>query len=540
MPFTRDTGPPAALRRIVDHLAIRGLQGYIVGGFIRDRLLDRETDDIDIAVRGDALAIARDVATEIGGAFVLLDDVNHIARVVLTEHLEHGHGGRGAEWHFDFSAFSEDIEADLARRDFTINAMALELHRSTGNGDSSDALPLMPEGPSTGEQLRRALIDPFDGQEDLRLGIVRRVSERIFEVDAVRLLRAVRLAAELDFTIEPETESLIRSHAGAITGAAGERIREELLHILRLPRAANHLGYMDELGLLPALIPELAEARGVDQPTTHFWDVFHHSMQTACAVQFLIREGEWQHGSRDMLAVAPWSDEIESHLSQEVSRGSDHRVLLKLAGLLHDVAKPTTKTMDDTGRARFIGHTGLGAAMAADILARLRFSNREIGLAETMVYHHLRPFQMTDDELPSQRAIYRYFRDTGDAGIDILLLALADYLASRGPLVSVEEWRQHCHLMNYILAEHANQQAKVLPMQLLNGHDIMRLFGLKPGPRIGSLLAIVHEAHASGEVSTREEALALVANELSGANDEQAEICSDPQEHGKDTILDKG
>jgi poly(A) polymerase len=178
--------------------------------------------------------------------------------------------------------------------------------------------------------------------------------------------------------------------------------------------------------------------------------------------------------------------------------------------------------------------------MAAGILARLRFSNREIGLAETMVYHHLRPFQMTDDELPSQRAIYRYFRDTGDAGIDILLLALADYLASRGPLVSVEEWRQHCHLMNYILAEHANQQAKVLPMQLLNGHDIMRLFGLKPGPRIGSLLAIVHEAHASGEVSTREEALALVANELSGANDEQAESCSDPQEHGKDTILDKG
>jgi len=527
MPFPQDTGATAAMRRIVDHLAIRGLQGYIVGGFIRDRLLDRETDDIDIAVRGDALAIARDVATEIGGAFVLLDDVNHIARVVLTEHLEHGHGGRGAEWHFDFSAFSEDIEADLARRDFTINAMALELHRSTGNGDSSDALPLMPEGPSTSEQLRRALIDPFDGQGDLRLGIVRRVNERIFEVDAVRLLRAVRLEAELDFTIEPETESLIRSHAGAITGVAGERIREELLHLLRLPRAAHHLGYMDELGLLPALIPELADARGVDQPTTHFWDVFHHSMQTVCAIEFLIRDGEWQHGSRDMLAVAPWSDEIESHLSQEVSRGSDHRVLLKLAGLLHDVAKPTTRTMDDTGRARFIGHTKLGAAMTADILARLRFSNREIGLAETMVYHHLRPVQMTNDEFPSQRAIYRYFRDTGDAGIDILLLALADYLASRGPLASDDEWKQHCHLMNYILAEHDNQQAKIVPMKLLNGHDIMRLFGLKPGPRIGSLLALVHEAHASSEVSTREEALALVENELSGANDEQAEDCRD-------------
>lgn len=540
MPFTRDTGAPAALRRIIDHLAIRGLRCYIVGGFIRDRLLGRKTDDIDIAVRGDAAAIAREVATEIGGTFVLLDDVNHIARVVLTEDRQHGQGGRGAEWHFDFSPFSGDIEADLARRDFTINAIALELRRPTANEESSDAVPLLPEGLSMSEQLRRALIDPFNGQEDLSRGIVRRVSERIFEVDAVRLLRAVRLAAELDFTIEPETESLMRSHAGAITGVAGERIREELLHLLRLPRATHHLGRMYELGLLLALIPELAETRGVDQPTTHFWDVFHHSMQTVCAVEFLIREGEWQHGSRDMLAVSPWSDEIESHLSQEVSCGSNHKILLKLAGLLHDVAKPATRTMDDTGRARFIGHTGLGAAMTADILARLRFSKREIGLAETMVCHHLRPFQMTNDELPSQRAIYRYFRDTGDAGIDILLLALADYLASRGPLASDDEWKQHCHLMNYILAEHANQQAKMLPMKLLNGHDIMRLFGLEPGTRIGSLLAMVHEAHASGEVSTREEALALVENELSGADDEETEDCRDPQDHEEDRVLDKG
>ncbi len=540
MPSTQDTGAPAALRRIIDHLAIRGLRGYIVGGFIRDRLLDRQTNDIDIAVRGDAVAIAREVAAEIGGTFVLLDEISHIARVVLTEDLEHSHGGRGAEWHFDFSAFSEDIEADLARRDFTINAMALELRRLTDDGSISETLPLMSEGPSMGEQLRRALIDPYDGQEDLGLGIVRRVDERIFEVDAVRMLRAVRLAAELDLTIEPETESLIRSHAGAITGVAGERIREELLHMLRLPRVAHHLGYMDELGLLLALIPELAEAGGVDQPTTHFWDVFQHSMQTVCAVEFLIREGEWQHGSRDMLAVAPWSDEIERHLSQEISRGSNHKILLKIAGLLHDVAKPTTKTMDDTGRARFIGHTKLGAAITADILARLRFSNREIGLVETMVYHHLRPAQMTNDELPSQRAIYRYFRDTGCAGIDILLLALADYLASRGPLASDDEWKQHCGLMNYILTEHEKQRAKLAPMKLLDGHDIMRKFGLEPGPEVGRLLAMVHEAHASGEVSTKEEALTLVENELSGANDEQAEDCGDPQDHEEDRILDKG
>jgi len=144
----------------------------------------------------------------------------------------------------------------------------------------------------------------------------------------------------------------------------------------------------------------------------------------------------------------------------------------------------------------------------------LRFSKREIALVESLVYHHLRPVQMANDELPTQRAIYRYFRDTGEAGIDILLLALADYLASRGPLASMEEWRKHCQLANHILAEHDKQEAKTLPVKLIDGDDIMDAFDLAPGPLIGRLLVMVNEAHASGELSTREEALASVQREL--------------------------
>jgi poly(A) polymerase len=153
--------------------------------------------------------------------------------------------------------------------------------------------------------------------------------------------------------------------------------------------------------------------------------------------------------------------------------------------------------------------------MTANILERLRFSNREIKLVESLVYHHLRPAQMANEELPTQRAIYRYFRDTSEASVDILLLALADYLASRGPLASMEEWRKHCQLINYILAEHDKQQAKCLPVELIDGHDIMDTFDLAPGPLIGKLLAMVNEAHASGELNTREEALALVQRKLS-------------------------
>jgi poly(A) polymerase len=511
---------PATIDKISRLLTLQRKQGYIVGGFIRDWLLGRKTNDIDIAVNGPAITIARQVAEEIGGKFVPLDEFNDIARVVMIEGAQQNQESQGAEWHFDFSSFSGDIESDLARRDFTINAMALELSQfvtpSTPNKGSQKLANSLPE-----KQPQLELIDPFYGEEDLRNKIVRGVSGQIFEDDAARLLRAVRLAAELDFTIEPETESLIRHYSPDITEVSGERIREELLHLLTLPQAAYHLRYLDKLGLLLALIPELAESKGVEQPTVHFWDVFDHSLQTIATIEFLVRESGWEYGNEDMLTTAPWSDMIDRHLSQEVSSGSNRKVLLKLAGLFHDIAKPMTKSMDDTGRARFLGHTEQGATMTANILERLRFSNREIKLVESLVYHHLRPAQMANEDLPTQRAIYRYFRDTDDAGIDILLLALADYLASRGPLASMEEWGRHCQVINYILAEHDKQQTKTLPVKLIDGHDLIDIFGLPPGPLIGQLLATVNEAHATGELSTREEALALVRRELSATSEQQ-------------------
>jgi poly(A) polymerase len=390
--------------------------------------------------------------------------------------------------------------------------------------------------PPAEKQLLLKLIDPFSGKEDLRGKIVRGVSEQIFESDAARLLRAVRLAAELDFTIEPDTESLIRRYSQAISEVPGERVREELLRLLTPPRAAYYLRYLDTLGLLLTLIPELADSKGVEQPTVHFWDVFDHSLQTVAAVEFLIRESDWEYSNEDMLTTAPWSDMIDRHLSQEVSSGSNHKVLLKLGGLFHDIAKPMTKSVDDTGRARFLGHTKQGAAMTANILERLRFSNREIRLVESLVYHHLRPVQMANEELPTQRAIYRYFRDTGEVGIDILLLALADCLATRGPLVSMEDWGKHCQLINYILAEHDRQQAEILPVKLVSGHDIMDTLGLAPGPLVGKLLAMVNEAHASGELSTREEALALVRRELPSMSKQQTGVSQNSQNSEVKTI----
>ncbi len=529
MPSIRTSGLPAILAKISQSLTTQKKQGYIVGGFIRDRLLKRQTSDIDIAVSGDAIGIARRIAKEIGGKFVLLDDVNSVARVVVVEKEQPAKtaGDREShskEWHFDFSSFAGDIKSDLARRDFTVNAMAVELSQFVAASMAASTSPRKAAKARTEKRPALKLIDPFSGKDDLRDKIVRRISRQIFEADAARLLRAVRLAAELNFTIEPETESLIHHYSQTVTEVPGERIREELLRLLALPRASYYLRYLDELGLLLALIPELAEAKGVEQPTVHFWDVFEHSLQTVAAVEFLIRESDWEHGNEDTLSTTPWSDAIDRHLSQEVSSGSSRKVLLKLGGLLHDIAKPMTKSIDDTGRARFLGHAKQGASMTATILERLRFSNRETRLVESLVYHHLRPAQMANGELPTQRAIFRYFRDAGEAGIDILLLALADYLASRGPLASMEEWRSHCQVVNYILAEHDKQQAKILPVKLIDGDDIMDEFDLPPGPLVGRLLAMVNEAHASGELSTREEALALVQRELSSVSKQKPRV----------------
>ena len=227
-----------------------------------------------------------------------------------------------------------------------------------------------------------------------------------------------------------------------------------------------------------------------------------------------MRESDWEYSNGEMLSTTIWSDEIENHLAEEVSKGSNHRVLLKIAAFLHDVAKPRTKILDDNGRARFLGHANKGAELAINIMERLRFSVRETKLVGDMVGHHLHPVQMATEGLPSSKAIYRYFRDRGDSGIDILLLTLADYLACLGPLATMKGWRRHCRLISYILEEYKEQQTKIQPIKIVNGYDLMEKFGLASGPLLGELLKMLHEAQASGDINNREEALALADKEL--------------------------
>ena len=473
------------LTRVRQFLAEQGIESYVVGGFVRDVLLRRDTADIDIAVAGDALEIAPKVAAVLGGKYVLLDRVNRVGRVILTAN---------GQWELDFSTFKGSIEQDLGRRDFTIDAMAVDLSQSGAE--------------------QATIIDPFNGWDDLHRGVIRVVAETAFASDAVRLLRAVRLAAELGFTIDKGTETLIRRYSYLVSSVAGERAREELLRLLAAPQAGQRLVYLDELGLLTVVIPELAQMKGAKQPKEHFWDVFDHSLKTVVAVDFLLRQGRWEYGGEEVLVLAPWSAILAQHFDLTVSSGSTRRLLLKLAALLHDVAKPQTKATAADGRVRFLGHADKGAVIASGILERLRFSAKEIKLVEIVVRHHLRPMQMSHEGLPSSRAIYRYFRDTGDAGIDTLFLSLADHLATRGPRLNLAHWQEHVQIVEYILAQRFQEKSVVVPPKLIDGHDLINIFGVSPGPGIGKLLEAVREAQASGELTTREEALAYIREHL--------------------------
>jgi poly(A) polymerase len=475
------------LTRISRFLVDEGISAYLVGGFVRDMLLGRDTADIDIAVAADALATASRAADALGGRYVRLDEKDRVGRVVFTDN----------DRHIDLTTLQGDIGDDLARRDFTIDAMAFRL--DAGIEASFD---------------ENGLIDTFHGRDDLRAKTVRAVRDAAFREDPVRLVRAMRIAGELGFDIDAATEELMRRDAALVAGAAGERVREELLRLLALPGAGRRLARLGEMGLLTALVPELAPTRGVEQPVVHVWDVYEHSVQTVAALEFVLREADWDHADPDLLAVVSWSDRLRHHFDREISHGSTRRTLLKLAALLHDIAKPQTKATDSEGRTRFLGHPQEGAAIAAAVLERLRFSNREIQLVELLIRYHLRPTQMSQEGVPTRRAIYRYFRDLGEAGIELLFLSLADHLATRGRTLDMEQWRQHAALAAYVLEKRFAAEIPTAPPRLIDGNDIITTFGLEPGPRIGELLEAVREARAAGEITERQQALDLVKDLL--------------------------
>ena len=477
------------LKKICGFLTACSIEGYLVGGCVRDRLLGRGSRDIDLVVQADAVALAREMADWLGGSFVLLNDVHGTGRIVLRD-------ATGEHVFFDFTWLrGGDPVADLGLRDFTINAIAVDI-----------AYIFQEELP---------LIDPCGGQRDLAERRIRAVSDVVFRNDPLRLMRAIRLAGELGFTVEPFTDVLMRRDHLLIQQVSRERVRDELVRILTLPHAAGSLAELDSTGLLPAIIPELGPLKRMEQPPPHYLDVFEHSLETVRELEGVI-EALGSGGDRALEPLVPFAPRLLSHLQGYLAGERPWSVLLKLATLLHDVGKPAARQVDSDGRVRFFDHDKGGARQAAAILRRLRFGSREVGVVRAIVRHHMRPLLLAKRERVTSRAIYRFFRDTGEAGVDILLLALADSRATHGPYLPAEEWERLVALVRLMLTKYYEErEAAIAPPKLIDGDDLMAEFGLQPGPRIGELLEAVREAQVQGEVRTREEALAFVKGLLS-------------------------
>ncbi len=468
---------------------------WVVGGAVRDALLLRRIHDLDFVVQGEALAAARRVADALKAAIYPLDADRDVGRVILTQDDE--------RLTLDFARLrGPDLDADLLARDFTVNAMAVSLAELDH------------------------LIDPLGGLADLRGKLIRACSPTALADDPVRGVRAVRLAAQLDFRIDKETRSLVRAHANDLAQVSAERVRDEFVRCLGGPQPAAAIRALDLLGLLPHIAPELSALKGLTQSPPHEFDVWEHTLATVAhldeALNVLGPVHDVDAASDLTLGLASvrlgrYRQALADHLRAPVSGDRPARWLLMLAALLHDVGKAATRTVEPDGRIRFLEHEAVGAEMAAQQLAALRFSSDEIKRARTIIQHHMRPAQLAKSPPISPRAVYRFFRDTGEAGVDIVLLSLGDQLGKYHASPPQESWSQHLDACALLLGAYFERRAEaVSPPALITGHDLMSELGLEPGPQLGEVLEAVREAQAAGEISDRAAALAYARKYLRG------------------------
>jgi poly(A) polymerase len=477
---TENLGLPPALAAALATAIEPGSDVYLVGGYVRDRLLGRPARDADLAVAGPPRRVAGRLAVATGGHVFPLSPEHSVWRVTLPAPV------LDVEY-LDITPLRGDIVADLGERDFTVNAVAAS-----------------PDG--------SGVVDPFGGIADLERRRLRLVSAAAIAADPIRALRAVRHAVELGLEIEGATAAQLRRDAALVAGTAGERQRDEVMRAFDTPRAADAVRLMDGLGLLASVLPELEPARTCEQPKEHYWNVFDHSVETVAVLDCLLAVDAAAAAcvERRAALVGAWPDWPAARWQERLGENRTRRAVLKLIGLLHDVSKPETRSVERDGRVRFFGHPERGAAVAAEIFRRLRFSAREVKLAEVLVENHLRPGQLAaPGEVPTARALYRLFRELGDDVVDLLALNLADGAAAAGPRQTAAQWRAHVAYTGWILKQRVERTELTQPRRLLTGHDLMAELHLPPGPEIGRLLEALAEAEAVGEVTTRDEALAF-------------------------------
>lgn len=388
-----------------------------------------------------------------------------------------------------------DLEAELRRRDLTINAMALPL-------------ALAARGCWETEEL----VDPTGGLADLRAGLVRATSPHSLADDPLRVLRVARFAAVLGFRVDPGTARQARVEAAHLADVAGERLAKELLGILSVPALNRAIALLRDLRCLEPLFPELAALAGIDQGGYHHLDAFEHSLEAVRMVGCLLSGGLVPEGmSQEALEAA-----CDGVMNEPLVGVRSRRAMLALAALLHDIGKAPCREVTVDGRVRFQGHEIEGSAMAGEIARRLRLTSRETRYLKSVVRLHMRPCLLAaSGTRPTPRALGRLVRAAAELLPDIALVSLGDRLAARGTSVKVEICASQAQTVSELLAlwKRSTETPEERPV-LVTGSDLMRDLGLDEGPVVGRLLSEIGAAAVAGEVTTHEAAMALAAQLL--------------------------
>lgn len=448
---------------------------YLVGGTLRDLFLERskENPDFDFCLKSGALKFAAKLARELRCAFVILDQEHAACRLVKKINQK--------IYTFDFSDFrAATLEKDLLHRDFTINSMALGLEDVFGDQD-----------------LDRLIIDPYSGRADLKAKIIKITGLGSFKEDPLRILRAFSFSCTLGFSLDQETLRLAKKEKNRISAVSGERIREELFKILDTPMAYTSLVSLDKLRILEIIFPEIKPMRGIGQGPYHHLDVWQHTLETLSQFELIIK------GTKK-------TPQIDEYLQEEVAGLRKRFSLLKLACILHDIGKPKALRREKK-KIIFHGHERIGLGLTRIISRRLKLSNDEGRVLERIVLWHLRPGYLADNPHPTARAIFRYFRDTGNDALAVLLLSLADQRATKGPLTTALSRRRHEKTVKSLVRRLFKQKDEKKLVRFLNGNNLMRRFKLPASPLIGKLLAELEEAQAIGKIRNKKEAWQLAA-----------------------------
>ena len=455
------------INKILIDLCSNNTELFLVGGYIRDLIIDKKCYDRDYVIIGEsAILFAKKVADFFQGHYVCLDEEYDIARVVLSDKKNT----------LDFAAgWDADIINDLKRRDYTINSMAYRIDKN-GSG----------------------LLDPFCGTQDINNKIIRAISENNLIEDPLRLLRAFRLSAQLGFEIDKQTLDFISKNKELVSNISFERINIELIKLFESNHAAYNLDLMKDIKFLDEIIPELTPQRNVPPNIYHHLYLIDHSIEVVRQVELNFTD------------MPQW---LQDRLNIELAMNIKLISLLKIAALLHDLGKPSTWQIDDIGRHRFIKHEEVGAELAVDILKRLKFSKNSIKYITKLIKYHLYPSQLLTNMVEvSEKALFKMFRKIGEETPDTILIAMADRLSAQGPEVLEGITSSNIKGLYILLEKFAESKEKVFIPPFLSGNEIMQMLNIPRGPKVGAVVKSLREAQISGEINSREEAISFVKN----------------------------